>query len=159
MHSTVTQENATSTASDNQPKQNIADLLSALLQKGQCEPPTANLKIVINLPDGIPLRAATSHRLKAKIWANQFIGLGLLLKRRDDPFSLNISRGSVIFQQGSSNPNLPMSMQQWTAAFLIFMEIFIEKYPEQAPNLLKYCCLVRENEQNVPVPETFYFPS
>lgn len=43
VHSTVTQETATSTASDNQPKQNIVDLLSALLQKGQCEPPTANL--------------------------------------------------------------------------------------------------------------------
>lgn len=37
-----------------------------------------------------------------------------------------------------------MSIQQWTDAFLIFMGIFIEKYPEQAPHLLKYCYFIRE---------------
>lgn len=37
-----------------------------------------------------------------------------------------------------------MSIQQWTDAFLIFMGIFIQKYPEQAPHLLKYCYFIRE---------------
>ncbi|XP_065933986.1 uncharacterized protein [Magallana gigas] len=62
-----------------------------------------NLKNVIDLSDGIPLGAATPHRLKAKIWANQFIDL-----------------------------------------VFIFMGIFIEKYLEQAPHLLKYCYFIRE---------------
>lgn len=145
VHSMARQQTAASTSSDNQPQQNIADLVSALLQQeGSGEPATVNLKNVIDLSDGIPLGAATSHRLKAKIWANQFIDLGLLLQRQEDPISLNISSGSVIVQQGSSKPKLPMSIQQWTDAFLIFMGIFIEKYPEQAPHLLKYCYFIRE---------------
>ncbi|XP_052694795.1 uncharacterized protein LOC128173113 isoform X1 [Crassostrea angulata] len=144
-HPMASQQTTTSTVSDNQPQQNIADLVSALLQQdGQGEPATANLKNVIDLSDGIPLGAATPHRLKAKIWANQFIDLGLLLQRREDPISLNISSGSLIVQQGSSKPKLPMSIQRWTDAFLIFMGIFIEKYPEQAPHLLKYCYFIRE---------------
>lgn len=71
------------------------------------------------------------------IWANQFIGLGLLLKRRDDPFSLNISRGSEIFTQGSSNPNLPMSMEQLTAAFFNFYGNFYWKMPKPGSLSLK----------------------
>lgn len=145
VHSMARQQTTASTSNDTQPQQNIADLVSALLQQeGSGEPATVNLKNVIELSDGIPLGAATSHRLKAKIWANQFIDLGLLLQRQEDPISLNISSGSVIVQQGSSKPKLPMSIQQWTDAFLIFMGIFIEKYPEQAPHLLKYCYFIRE---------------
>lgn len=56
------------------------------------------LILKIDLSDGIPLSAATSHRLKAKIRANQFIDLGLLLWRQKDPISLNILSGSVILQ-------------------------------------------------------------
>lgn len=55
-------QTTTSTVSDIQPQQNIADLVSALLQQdGQGEPATANLKNVIDLSDGIPLGAATPH--------------------------------------------------------------------------------------------------
>ncbi|XP_056006712.1 uncharacterized protein LOC130050528, partial [Ostrea edulis] len=38
----------------------------------------------------------------------------------------------------------PLSIQQWTDAFFIFMGIYIEKFPDQAPHLLKYCYYIRE---------------
>lgn len=145
VHLVAMQQTAASASSENQPRQNIADLASALLQQeGQGESATANLKNVIDLSDWILLGAATFHRLKPMIWENQFIDLSLLLQSREDPISLNMSSGSVIVQQGSSKPKLPLSVQQWTDAFLIFMGMFIEKYPEQAPHLLKYCYFIRE---------------
>lgn len=49
---------------------------------------------------------------------------------------------SVTLQQGFSKPKTPI--QQWTDAFLIYMAIYIEKYLEQAPRLLKYCFFIRE---------------
>lgn len=79
-----------------------------------------------------------------KIWANQFINLNILLQQREGPLSLKISTGSVTLQQGFSKPKTPMSIQQWTDAFVIYMAIYIEKYPEQAPHLLKYCYFIRD---------------
>lgn len=122
---------------------NIANLVNALLQTSG-EPATAQIKDVISISDGIPLGAATQQQVKSKIWANQFIDLNILLQQREEPLSLKISTGSVTLQQGFSKPKTPLSIQQWTDAFLIYMAIYIEKYPEQAPHLLKYCFFIRE---------------
>lgn len=35
-------------------------------------------------------------------------------------------------------------MTQWTDAFLVFAAMFIEKFPAEAPHLLKYGHMVRE---------------
>lgn len=64
------------------------------------------------------------------------------MQQREEPLSLKISTGSVTLQQGFSKPKTPI--QQWTDAFLIYMAIYIEKYLEQAPRLLKYCFFIRE---------------
>ncbi|XP_056003560.1 uncharacterized protein LOC130049684 [Ostrea edulis] len=122
----------------------VAKLVNALLNQDEGEPATAQVRNVISLSDGIPPGAATSQRLKAKVWASQFIDLSLLLQRREEPISLSITTGSVTVQQRHSKPKAPLSIQQWTDAFLIFMGIYIEKFPDQAPHLLKYCYYIRE---------------
>lgn len=67
-----------------------------------------------------------------------------MLQQREEPLSLKISTGSVTLQQGFSKPKTPLSIQQWTDAFLIYMAIYIDKYLEQAPHHLKYCFFIRE---------------
>lgn len=39
---------------------------------------------------------------------------------------------------------VPISLGQWTDAFFIFSAIYLEKFPTEAPNLLKYCHMIRE---------------
>lgn len=39
---------------------------------------------------------------------------------------------------------VPISLGQWTDAFFICSAIYLEKFPTEAPNLLKYCHMIRE---------------
>jgi hypothetical protein len=121
----------------------VVTLLNSLLNQDAGEP-AAKVDNVITISDGIPLGAATPLRVRSKIWANQYIDLSLLLQCREEPLSLNISSGSVTSQQGQTKQKTPLSIHQWTDAFLIYMSIYIQKFPDQAPHLLKYCHYIRE---------------
>ncbi|XP_055997871.1 uncharacterized protein LOC130047269, partial [Ostrea edulis] len=117
--------------------QNIAKFVNNILHTG--EPATLPHKSdSICLTDGISLAATIPHRLKAKIWENQFIDLRLIMQRQEEPISLNIAAGSITVQQSSSKNKVPLSIQQWTDAFLIFMAVYIEKHQDQPSHLLKY---------------------
>ena len=57
--------------------------------------------------------------------------------------TLVISPGMINLQQNTKTKN-PLSINQWTDAFLVFICIKIEKEPSEAPHLLKYLSFVRE---------------
>lgn len=93
--------------------------------------------------DGIPLGAVVPLKIKSKIWNNEFIDLRLLLpNQKEDPLSVSIVPGTITLQQTSKK--VPLSLNQWTTCFHIYMAIYIEKKLEEASHLLKYCEFIRD---------------
>ena len=93
--------------------------------------------------DGIPLGASVSQKLKSKIWNNEYFDFKSLLDNKEEPLSVTITSGVINFHQGQKS-KYPLTLNQWTDAFLIFSAIYLEKFPHEGANLLKYCFMVRE---------------
>ena len=99
----------------------------------------------------LPIDAQVSAKLKAKIWANEFVDFGLLLSTTPGDARYNIS---VMANAGSAAPTLCLqptqkaksisSIEMWTSAFQIFVGIYTSKYPMDAPSLMKYGEVVRD---------------
>ncbi|XP_062598861.1 uncharacterized protein LOC134260311 [Saccostrea cucullata] len=84
------------------------------------------------------------NKIKSKIWSNEFIDLrSLLTHQEEDPVTLLITPG-VINLQHSQKSKTPLSINQWTDAFLVFTCIVIQQKPTEAPHLLKYMSFIRE---------------
>ena len=95
----------------------------------------------------IPLYAHVDDKLRARIWADEFIDLGKLLQyTQDDSYVLSVGGSGnkpTISLQPRSEEKI-YHIDKWTRAFQIFMSVYTLKRPEQAPNLLKYCDVVRD---------------
>lgn len=59
---------------------------------------------------------------------------------------LSLNSG-VIKVQHTMKSKTPMFISQWTDAFLIFINIRIQKHPSEAPHLLKYISFIREMQR------------
>ena len=98
----------------------------------------------------LPIDARISNKLKAKIWANEFVDFGLLLNSAPEEGRFNIS----ISSNGSHAPTLSLepthkarsipNVESWTSAFQIFVGVYTRKYPGEAPSLMKYGEVVRD---------------
>ena len=100
----------------------------------------------------IPIDAQVNPKLKAKIWANEFIEFGSLLNQGigETRYHIAVSSGSV----SKSHPTLSLEpttksrpiphVEAWTTAFQIFVGIYTRKYPTAAPSLMKYGEVVRD---------------
>ena len=117
--------------------------IGALLDQVFLGEPAGSNQPSIDIKEGIPLGASVSSKLKAKIWNHEFIDLRSLLDNGEEPLSVTISTGVINLHQGQKS-KYPISLSQWTDAFLIFSAIYMVKFPQEGPNLLKYCHMVRE---------------
>jgi hypothetical protein len=98
----------------------------------------------ISIEDGIPLGANIPIRVKQKIWGNQFIEFRSLLPHyTETSVSIQLEQNSLSFRNVDSSKTY-ISIEQWTSAFMIFMNIYLEKFPNEAPHLLKYCSIIRQ---------------
>ena len=93
------------------------------------------------LDEGITLGASVLQKLKANIWSNEFTDLRTVLTFKEDPLSVTISSGVINLNQ-ESQFKTPMSICEWTNAFLVSWAIYLEKYPNDAP-------CVRKNDLNL----------
>lgn len=101
----------------------------------------------------VALTSRVSPKIKAKIWANEYIDFGTLLSsspQNEGKYSLSMSP-SV----GSSNkPQLTLepchvskrihNISQWVSAFTTFVSVYAERFTNQTPQLMKYCDVVRD---------------
>ena len=99
----------------------------------------------------VPIDANVSPKIKAKIWAHEFIDLGILLSSGagDTRYHLSVSS-----PQGSSLPTLSLepshktknipNIDSWTSAFQVFVGVYTAKFPMDAPALMKYSEVVRD---------------
>ena len=96
----------------------------------------------------IPIDMSVSDRLKTKIWAHEYVDFGLLLnsKKEHASFHLCLSKDATQSSPGQSlitlEPNQKSkhfySIDMWVSACQIFMGVYTQKYPVEAPLLMKY---------------------
>ena len=104
----------------------------------------------------VPLSSRVSAKLKAKIFANEYVNFGALLSsspNNEGKYSLSMapSEGSSsrpqINLEPLQNAKLIQSIQQWVSAFNIFVSVYSEKFTAETPRLMKYCEVVRDLAQ------------
>ncbi|CAG2195256.1 unnamed protein product [Mytilus edulis] len=75
----------------------------------------------IQVSDGIPLGATVSQKIKEKIWSDEFIDMNSLTSSYvEDPFSLFVSNRKFSLYNNSRSNKPPLSIEQWTSAYLVF---------------------------------------
>lgn len=97
-----------------------------------------------------PISAMVPQKLKQKIWEDQFIDLAVLLPNNLVPgpdssnYTFKLEKNdniSVVPKKAKQSIN---SIFQWTTAFLRFVAIYAEKFPNVTPNLIKHAETVRD---------------
>ena len=99
----------------------------------------------------LELGGGVTDKIKAKIWANEYVDLGLLLAATPGPdrYSISIdtsspSSGAQLTLEPCKPPKKILNINQWLSAFNTFVAIYVIRFPQEAPNLLKYCEIVRD---------------
>lgn len=95
-----------------------------------------------------PISAHIPTKIKDKIWNGEFIDLNMLLKSAKDLANESNIHGNLAIRGGvlSIIDNKKFSIKNihlWTSAFMIFMDIMLEKWPTKGQELLKYMQSVR----------------
>ena len=93
----------------------------------------------------VPLGSLVDPKVKAKIWAGQFVQLDTLVGEFSE-------YPVLIFDTKNRNPSVQMrenvsrrifNVAQWTDAFLVYVAIYTECHPTYVASILKYVQLVR----------------
>ena len=118
----------------------------ALLNTDPNDPRSQNLFTSIS----VPLTSRVSSKIKAKIWANEFISFGTLLSNSPQEVGKYSSMAPSV--GASSQPQLTLepchtskritTISQWVSAFTIFVSVYSEKVANEAAPLMKYCEVV-----------------
>ena len=117
---------------------------------GELNPPSS-LPSSLFTSSALPVDARVSEKLKSKIWANEYIDFGSLLVNplfenkyhvtfQNPPRGLtpSLSLESVV------KPKRINSIEVWDKAFRIFVGVFTQRYPHEAPCLMKYSEIVHD---------------
>ncbi|XP_078527935.1 uncharacterized protein LOC144802402 [Lissotriton helveticus] len=87
----------------------------------------------------LPLGSHLSEKLKEKIWKHEFVDVFQLLHRE-----VQAKEGSKEEEwELTRHPRVPVTMENWTSAFLIFASVYCQKYLDRAIALFKYMDVVR----------------
>ena len=101
------------------------------------------------------LSAHVPKQLRQKIWENKYINIALLLKGNAELaeiFSgglLHVIDGKIEARPKQTKEKIN-SIEQWTEAFLIFMSIYLSRYPDKTQELLKYITAIRDAAAKFP---------
>ncbi|CAH3178880.1 unnamed protein product, partial [Porites evermanni] len=100
----------------------------------------------------VNLGSRVTAKIKAKIWANEYIDFGALLSvappREKFALSMVFSGGAVnqpqLTLEPYQTPKKVTNISQWLTAFNTFVSIYSVKCSQDAPKLMKYCEVVRD---------------
>ena len=96
----------------------------------------------------VPLGSGISAKIKVKFWEEEFVDFGSLLDPSPNPdkYSLSFtapSSGTTKTPQFTfepvQNPRKVSSINDWVSAFYTFVAIYCVKFPNETPNLMKFC--------------------
>ena len=93
----------------------------------------------------VPLGSLVDDRVKAKVWANQFVELELLVGESapQTMYLLDSATDRPVVQIRDQPNKKIINIEQWTDAFLIYIAIYTERHPTDTPDILKYLQLIR----------------
>ena len=101
----------------------------------------------------IPIDMTVSDRLSRKIWANEYVDLGLLLnnKKDHDSFHLCLSNNMassndhprIILEPNQKSKHIN-SIEMWVTAHQFFVGVYTQKYPVEVRFLMKYSEIIRD---------------
>ncbi|CAH1274772.1 uncharacterized protein [Branchiostoma lanceolatum] len=96
----------------------------------------------------VPLDTGISDNIKDKIWRHKFVYFKNLLPAFQSAPQYTVSLSNTLtptltLANRSTEQRHPLSLEQWTTAFLIFHYIYIQLHPSHSPQLLAYQHLVR----------------
>ena len=101
----------------------------------------------------IPINMNVSDRLKTKIWSQEYVEFGLLLnnKKEHSSFHLCLSNDTasstgqpIITLEPNQKSKHINSIDMWITAYQIFVGVYTQKYPLEAPALMKYGDIVQD---------------
>ena len=86
-----------------------------------------------------PVDMGVDPKVKGKIWADQFIEFGTLLSNREGGALQLVEGADGTFVFSKSKPAVTIkTLPQWFRAFHVFVAIYTSRFPESAPQLMKY---------------------
>ncbi|XP_062601565.1 uncharacterized protein LOC134263260 [Saccostrea cucullata] len=95
-----------------------------------------------------PISSQVDSKLKNKIWQNKYIDFAKLIPKDDFSRDKSVhlqSMGKSEFKFVTSKSKTAIkSIDQWTTAFLKFLAIYSEKFPNLVPAVIKHGEIVRE---------------
>ena len=98
----------------------------------------------------VPLGSLVDPKLKAKIWAKQFVELELLAAESTPQtlFMLDAQTSKPVVEVRDQPTKKITSIEQWTDAFLLYIAIYLERHPADTPDILKYLQIIRTMSAN-----------
>jgi len=93
----------------------------------------------------VPLGSFVDERLRTKIWGKQFVDLGLLVGTPKSQTTLLVDPIMGTSQvQVKDQPTAKIhNIEQWTDAFMIYVAIYTQRFPNEIQDILKYMQLIR----------------
>ena len=104
----------------------------------------------IFLSASLPIDSQLSAKIKEKIWNEEFVDFGSLLSNSvHDKYQISVQNtetgASACFcLEPVSRPKKIMSIEVWQQAFNIFVGVYTQKHPHEAPALMKYGQTIRD---------------
>ena len=99
-------------------------------------------------PISTSISAQIKKSLRKKIWCNKFVDFSLLLPSANHSsspqFSLQVDKFSNINVVPTKRQKTIATIESWTSAFIRFTSVYTEKFPTEAPALMKYAEIVRD---------------
>ena len=99
----------------------------------------------------LSIDAKVTNKLKEKIWCNEFIDFGSLLVNpiMANKFHLTIhnvadSQTPALSFEPNAKPKKVSSIEIWQNAFRIFVGVYTQKFPSEAPALMKYSEIIHD---------------
>ena len=98
----------------------------------------------------LPIDARVSDKIRQKIW-DEYVDLGILLVRPASQNKFQITLGQPELGRPPSfciepaeKPRRITTIDQWLNAFHVFIGVYTAKYPQDSPELIKYCSLIHD---------------
>ena len=104
----------------------------------------------IFLSTSLPIDSQVSAKLKGKLWNEEFVDFGSLLSNPgQDKYQLSVLSSDAglpasFCLEPVSRPKKIMTIDAWQQAFHIFVGVYTQKYPHEAPALMKYGQTIRD---------------
>ncbi|MES9972121.1 MAG: hypothetical protein ABW092_18970, partial [Candidatus Thiodiazotropha sp.] len=105
---------------------------------------------------GSSLSALVPDKIKSQIWDNKYVEMAQLYQIQvrgeiKQDFAVNITNqgpSTVVKVQPKQMQGSDLSINTWLTAFHCYMDVYLQKFPNQASGMLAYTSLIRDLERS-----------